>query len=38
MFNFGACKDGGGFGDNAKTIILLELSRFSDCFLKTAGR
>lgn len=37
MFNFGACKDGGGVIDNAKTIILLKLSRFSDFFAKTAG-
>lgn len=38
MFNVCACKDGGGVGDNAKTIILLKLSLFSDFFSKTAGR
>lgn len=37
MFNFGACKDGGGVGNNAKIIIFLKLSRFSDFFAKTAG-
>lgn len=36
MFNFGACKDGGGVSDNAKIIIFLKLSGFSDFFAKTA--